>query len=51
VDDGVQVRVHALDALDRGVDELERLDLAAADELGLVEGVEHGQIVDHDRRP
>ena len=50
VDDGMHLGVHALDALDRGVHELERLHLTAADELGLIDRVEQGQIVDHERR-
>ena len=42
--DGVEPRVQRLDSLDRGVDELERRNLAAPDQVRLAEGVETAEL-------
>ncbi len=47
VDGGVELAVHFLEALDRGVDEFEGAHLAEADEFGLGGAVEGGEIVSH----
>src|SRR3989475_2956706 len=46
-DDGVQLRVHALDARDGRIDQLARARLALADQLGLRGGVEKGEFIAH----
>src|SRR5207247_1412134 len=46
-DDGIQLRVQALDARDGHVDQLARAHLALPHQLGLRRGIEEGQVVAH----
>src|SRR5262249_38545492 len=48
MDHRVDLRIHALDAIDRGVDQLERARLARPDELRLRGRVQPGQILAHE---
>ena len=47
MDHRVELRVHRVDARERGVDQLARRGRAVADQRGLGGGVEHGEIVGH----
>ena len=46
----IQLGVHALDALDGGIDQLDRRDLLRADQIRLPDGIDPRQVTGHRRR-